>query len=64
VLTPEGKIKTSPLHILQRWQIARSAGDYNIPVDQWLIHWVNISEQEATWEDAKFIQAAFPDFKP
>jgi hypothetical protein len=59
VLTPEGKIKTSPLHILQRRQIARSAGDYNIPVDQWLIHWVNLSEQEATWEGAKFIQAAF-----
>lgn len=38
VLTPEGKIKTSPVNILQRRQIARSVGDYDIHIDQWLIH--------------------------
>jgi hypothetical protein len=64
VLTPEGKIKTAPYRILQRRQVPRSAGDYDIAVDQWLIRWENLSEEEATWEDVKFIQAAFPSFKP
>jgi hypothetical protein len=64
VLTPEGKIKVAPKEILQCMQIPRSAGEYNIDVDQWLILWENLSHQEATWEDAKFIQAAFPNFKP
>ena len=64
VLTEDGKIKTFPLKILQRRQIPRSAGDYYIPVDQWLIHWENLTEKKATWEDAKFIIAAFPSFKP
>jgi hypothetical protein len=64
VLTPEGKIKTAPSRILQRRQIPRSAGDYDIAVDQWLIHWENLEEAEATWEDVKFIQAVFPSFKP
>jgi hypothetical protein len=64
VLTPDGKIKVAPKEILQCRQIPRSAGDCDIDVDQWLIHWENLSPQEATWEDAKFIQAAFPHFKP
>jgi hypothetical protein len=64
VLTPEGKIKTAPSRVLQRRQIPRSAGDYDIAVDQWLIHWENLEEAEATWEDVKFIQAVFPSFKP
>lgn len=48
VLTPKGKIKTFPIAVLQRRQIPRSAGDYDIPVDQWLIHWEIFSETEAT----------------
>jgi hypothetical protein len=64
LLTSEGKIKTYPLAILQRREIPRSAGAYEIGVLQWLIHWENLSEQEATWEDEKFIQATFPQFKP
>ena len=64
VLTPEGKIKTCPAAILQCRQIARSAGDFDIPVDQWLVHWENLTAEEATWEDVKFVQATFPSFKP
>jgi hypothetical protein len=63
-LAAEGKIKAFPANILQRRRISRSAGDYDIAVEQWLIHWENISKEEATWEDVKFIKAAFPTFKP
>jgi hypothetical protein len=64
LVTPEGKIKTNPLSILQRRQVPRSAGAYKVAVVQWLIHWENLTEDEATWEDASFIQATFPEFKP
>ena len=64
ILTAEGKIKTFPALILQRGQIPQSAGDYDIRVDQWLVQWENLSPAEATWEDVKFIQVAFPSFKP
>lgn len=63
-LTPEGKIKHFPFKVLQRRQVPRSAGAYDIAVVQWLIHWENLTEEEATWEDAKFIEATFPSFKP
>ena len=64
LLTPDGKIKTFPLSVLQRRQTPRSAGTYDVAVPQWLILWENLSEEEATWEDGKFIQATFPTFKP
>jgi hypothetical protein len=54
----------APKALLQRRQVPRNAGEYNIPVPQWLIHWENMEEHEATWEDASFIQATFPWFKP
>jgi hypothetical protein len=64
LLTSDGKIKTFPLAVLQRRQVPRSAGSYDVAVVQWLIHWENLSVEEATWEDAKFIQATFLTFKP
>ena len=64
LVTEQGKIKVAPLAILQRKIVPRSAGSYDIPVVQWLIHWENLSPEEATWEDASFIQATFPNFKP
>jgi hypothetical protein len=64
LITPEGKIKTNPLSILQRRQVPHSAGAYKVAVVQWLIHWENLTEDKATWEDASFIQATFPEFKP
>ena len=64
LLTPAGKIKVAPLAVLEYRQVPRREGAYNIPVPQWLIHWENLSPAEATWEDAKYIQATFPHFHP
>ena len=64
LVTPEGKIKHYPLAVLQRRIVPRSVGSYDIAIPQWLIHWENLAPEEATWEDAKFIQATFPAFKP
>jgi hypothetical protein len=64
LVTTSGKIKVAPRALLQRRQIPRSAGEYDISVPQWLIQWENMNEAEATWEDAAFIQATFPWFKP
>jgi hypothetical protein len=36
MLTAEGKIKTAPLAILQRRQVPRNAGAYDVVVPQWL----------------------------
>jgi hypothetical protein len=38
LLTPDGKVKTAPLAVLQRRQIPRSEGAYDMAVPQWLIH--------------------------
>jgi hypothetical protein len=35
-----------------------------VAVPQWLIRWDGMTEEEATWEDADFMQATFPEFKP
>ena len=64
LVTTDGKVKIAPLAVLDRRQVPRSAGGYDIPVPQWLIHWENMDASEATWEDTKFIQATFPRFKP
>jgi hypothetical protein len=64
LLTPTGKLKLSPLTILQRRQVPRSNGEYEVAVPQWLIQWEGMTEEEATWEDADFMQATFPEFKP
>jgi hypothetical protein len=63
-MTPDGKIKVAPLAVLQYRQVPCNAGEYDILVPQWLIHWENMSQQEATWEDASFIKATFPEFHP
>jgi hypothetical protein len=64
MVTPQGKLKLLPVAILQRRQVPRSAGDYDVAVPQWLIQWQDMSADEATWEDASFIQSTFPSFKP
>ena len=64
LVTPDGKIKISPVAVLQRRLVPRKAGEYDVVVPQWLVHWENLSPEEATWEDASFIQATFPEFKP
>jgi hypothetical protein len=63
-VTPTGKLKINPVAILQRRQVPRNTGEYDVAVPQWLIQWQGMTEYEATWEDASFIQATFPEFKP
>lgn len=64
LVTATGKVKIAPLAVLEHRQIPRSAGEYDVAVPQWLVHWQSMSPDEATWEDAAFIQATFPSFKP
>jgi hypothetical protein len=63
-VTDEGKVKIAPIAILERRQVPRSAGEYDVAIPQWLIHWDSMTVDEATWEDAEIIQQSFPDFKP
>jgi hypothetical protein len=63
LVAPSGKLKIYPIAILQRRIVPRNAGEYDIPVTQWLIHWQDMTPGEATWEDADFIKATFPEFK-
>jgi hypothetical protein len=58
LINPDGTIKTGPAVVLQVRQVPRN----NLPVVQWLIQWENLSPEEASWEDADFIRATFPDF--
>ena len=64
LVTEDGKIKFQPVAVLQRRIVPRSAGDYDVAVPQWLVHWELMTEDEATWEDASFIQQHFPEFQP
>jgi ribosomal protein L21E len=64
LVTEDGKIKTYPFAVLQRRLVPRPNGEYDIAVAQWLIQWEAMTTDEATWEDASFIQQAFPDFQP
>jgi hypothetical protein len=64
LVTPEGKVKYCPVALLQRRQVPRSAGEYDVAVPQWLIQWEGLTADEATWEDADFIAKTFPEFKP
>lgn len=60
LIDAQGVMKVAPVAILQRRVIPRN----NEPVVQWLIHWENMLETEATWEDAAFIRKIFPTFHP
>jgi hypothetical protein len=44
LITPEGKIKTTPQAVLETRQIPRN----NVAVVQWLIHWDGLTSDEAT----------------
>ena len=64
LVTPSGKLKQTPLAVLHRRQVPRAAGDYDVAVPQWLVHWEEMTPEEATWEDADFMRSTFPEFKP
>lgn len=57
-----GLIKMEPGAILERKLILWPQGNISIPVVHWLIKWVNMPVEAATWEDAAFIQKVFPSF--
>ena len=60
LVTTDGRIKTTPLAMLQRRIIQRKGQ----PVAQWLIHWENLAAEDAAWEDVPFITKTFPSFSP
>ena len=64
LINPDGTILLAPEKLLDRKLIPRVQGDISVPVMQWLIKWVNLPAESATWEDSAFIQQAFPDFQP
>jgi hypothetical protein len=53
-----GKIHTTPVMVLE----TRAVPCPPVLVSQWLVQWLNMSPEEATWEDADFMKTAFPDF--
>jgi hypothetical protein len=59
LVTPDGKIKTAPLALLDERLIQHN----KTPVKQWLIHWESLGPEDATWEDMRYIQTTFPDFQ-
>lgn len=60
LIDEKGTIKVALEAILERWMIPRN----NEPLVQWLIQWVNMPKEEATWEDASIIREIFPTFHP
>lgn len=64
LLTEDGTILVAPEAILERKLIPRVQSNISIPVVRWLIKWVNLLTDQATWEDLAFIQKAFPEFQP
>lgn len=64
LLNPDGTILLEPEQLLQRTLVPRVQGNISIPVVRWLIKWSNLPLEEATWEDATFIQKVFPHFQP
>ena len=58
LVTNNGPIKTEPTSV----QETRSLPRHGVLVTQWLIHWANLSPEDATWEDANFIKKIFPAF--
>ena len=53
-----GKIWVSPVLVLETRAVPRPPK----LVTQWLVQWLNMSPEEATWEDADFIKSTFPEF--
>jgi hypothetical protein len=56
----EGNIKMHPGKLLERRLIPCNNG----LILQWLIKWINLPKEAATWEDVDFMRKAFLDFTP
>jgi hypothetical protein len=64
LLDEQGNILITPEAILERKLVPRVQGDISVLVVRWLIKWVNTPVENATWEDASFIQKVLPSFTP
>jgi hypothetical protein len=64
LINPDGTILIAPEAVLERKLIPRKQGDIYVPVAQWLVKWENMEVDQATWEDASFVQKVFPAFQP
>ena len=58
LVTRDGYVKIEPLIVLDTRAVPRG----ETVVTQWLIQWINLHQNEATWEDKSFIKAVFPGF--
>jgi hypothetical protein len=58
LITPDGRIKTEPLQVLETHSLPRN----NVSVTQWLVQWANLPPDDASWEDSNFIKTIFPAF--
>jgi hypothetical protein len=54
----KGNIKVEPILVLETQAVLR----HPVLVTQWLMQWLNMSIEDATWEDAGFIKTTFPEF--
>lgn len=59
LVTPEGYIKTQPVAVLGRRIIQRN----KTPIGQCLVQWESLAPDDATWEDASFLNTHFPGNK-
>lgn len=60
---PDGLIQMEPEAALERKLIPRPQGNISIQVVRWLVKWVNLPLEAATWEDSASIQKVFPSFQ-
>jgi hypothetical protein len=58
LIPTSGKIQVAPVMVLD----TRAVPHHPVLVTQWLVQWLNMSPEEATWEDADFIKFTFPEF--
>lgn len=54
----DGRIKIEPIEVLETRALPRT----NLLVTQWLVQWLNLSSENATWEDVDIIKSTFPEF--
>ena len=62
LINADGTILLEPEKLLERKLIPRTQGDIQIPVVT-EFKWCIMDENDATWEDATFIQKVFPAFR-
>lgn len=58
LIDAKGNIKVERVFVLDTRAVPR----HPVLVTQWLVQWLNMSPEEATWEDAGFIKTTFPKF--